>query len=70
MLLAFALYVRSVPVKEPKANRNMTSFADLGKTPYDAVPPDTGGGAADTAATAESPSSSEQSSADTGTIEL
>jgi hypothetical protein len=74
-LLAFALYVRSVPVKEPKAKLNVTSYADLEQTPYDAVPPDAesaGIGVADTAKSVEAePSlSSEQSSGDAGTIEL
>ena len=62
LVLAFALYVRSVPVKHPKFIPNATTFADLGQTPYDAVPPD----AEETSAM----SSSEQSSADAATIEL
>lgn len=77
-LLGFSLYVRSMPPKQPKQSQpNMTAFADLGQTPYDAVPPDaaTAGSSAAGAATPEDPlttSSSDQATAssDPATIEL
>jgi hypothetical protein len=74
LFLAFALYVRSVPAKEPKGNQNMTPFADLGQTPYDAVPPgsESAGVGAESAASAgaEAASTSDQSAGESLTIEL
>lgn len=80
MLLAFTLYVRSVPLKQPKSNRNATAAftADMGQTPYDAVPPDvaettSSSGEATTATStdeATASSTSQDAKTDSATIEL